>query len=138
MATKEEMKQKLGKGMSAYFPSLSSHQQPVIDDKSTVVNEHSSEISNDSSVMSDERGVITVDKEVLTIAIAEAKKNPRVPLWSEVAKTLLLYNQLLRDKRLVRPKMSLSEEGSAILDNAVREAFPEMCELIEKELKKIG
>jgi hypothetical protein len=43
--------------------------------------------------------------------MAEAKKNPRVPLWSEMAKALLLYNQLIRVKRLARPKVSLSEEG---------------------------
>ena len=70
--------------------------------------------------------------------MAEAKKNPRVLLWSEMAKALLLYNQLIREKRLARPKVSLSEEGSSILDEAIRQAFPEMCKMIEKELKKMG
>jgi hypothetical protein len=95
---------------------------------SSAVTDESPKVNNEATVM--------IDQDALAIAIARAKKNPRVPLWSEMTKTLLLYNKLIREKKLARPKMSLREEGSNILDEAVRHIFPEMCKLIEKKLNK--
>lgn len=212
MATKGEMKEKLGKGMNAYFSGMTSKQPSATTEESSLITDHPAQTKNESSViteesstkdkisrisnegskendhpsvitkdtsniknessriigessvmtedhslknevppvindesplaakessmMSEDQSQITIDRDALSIAIMEAKKNPRVPLWSEMSKTLLLYNQLIRDKRLVRPKVSLSEEGSDILDEAIRKAFPEMCRVIEGELKK--
>jgi hypothetical protein len=142
MASKDEMKERLGKGVGAYFSGMVGDQSSVINNESSVVtegllenNDKGSLLSDNSSKNSDDIDGIRIDRDALVIAITEAKKNPRVPLWSEMAKTLLLYNQIMRDKRTIRPRVSLSEVGSKILDDAMREAFPEMCKVIEKKLK---
>jgi hypothetical protein len=142
MASKDEMKERLGKGVGAYFSGMVDDQSSVINNESSVItkdllenNNKGSLLSGNSSKNSDDIEGIRIDRDALAIAITEAKNNPRVPLWSEMAKTLLLYNQIIRDKRTIRPKVSLSEEGSKILDEAMREAFPDMCKLIEKKLK---
>lgn len=55
----------------------------------------------------------------------EVEKNPRISLWSPQAAACLRYL-----KKTI-PEFSISKESSRILDNAIKEEYPEIWKLFE-------
>ena len=133
-------KKDLMKGIASQFPSLSTPQSSVISDESSVESNKGTVINDQSSVMRDESGVTSyqIDPVLLNQAITDARANPRVPLWTPLSKALLRYNQLMRYKQMKNPDMTISQEGSDILEEIIRERFPELSNLIEEELGGSG
>ena len=128
-------KKDLMKGIASQFPSLSTPQSTFISDESSVgsknavINDQSPVISDESRVTSDQ-----IDPILINRAITDARANPRVPLWTSLSKALLRYNQLMRYKQMKNPDMTISQEGSDLLNEIIREKFPELSNLIEEEL----
>jgi hypothetical protein len=129
-------KKDLMTGIASQFPSLAtpqssviSHQSSVKSNECTVINDQLSEMSNESGVISDQ-----IDTVLIKQALVDAKTNPRVPLWTPLSKALLRYNQLMRYKQMKNPDMTISQEGSELLDEIIKERFPEISNLIEEGL----
>jgi hypothetical protein len=129
-------KKDLMTGIASQFPSLSTPKSSVISDESSVKSDKSTVINDQLSVMKDESGVTSdhIDSTLVDQAITEARANPRVPLWTPLSKALLRYNQLMRYKRMKNPDMTISQEGSDLLEEIIRERFPEIIKVIEEEL----
>ena len=129
-------KKDLMTGIASQFPSLAtpqssvvSHQSSVKSNECTMINDQLPEMSNESGVISDQ-----IDTVLIKQAIVDARTNPRVPLWTPLSKALLRYNQLMRYKQMKNPDMTISQEGSELLDEIIKERFPEISNLIEEEL----
>ena len=129
-------KKDLMKGIASQFPSLSTPQSSVISDESSVDSNKNTVINDQSPVISDESRVTSdqIDPILINQAITDARANPRVPLWTSLSKALLRYNQLMRYKQMKNPDMTISQEGSDLLNEIIREKFPELSNLIEEEL----
>ena len=129
-------KNELMKGIASQFPSLSTPQSSVISDESSEESDKSTVINDQSSVMRDESGETSdqIDPVLINQAITDAKSNPRVPLWTPLSKALLRYNQLMRYKQMKNPDITISQEGSDLLEEIIRERFPELSNLIEENL----
>ena len=128
-------KKDLMKGIASQFPSLSTLQSSVISDESSVESNKCVMINEQSSVI-DDSGMASnrIDPILINQAITDARANPRVPLWTPLSKALLRYNQLMRYKQMKNPDTTISQEGSNLLDEIIRERFPELSNLIEEEL----
>lgn len=129
-------KKDLMKGIASQFPSLSTPQSSVISDESSVKSNKGTVINDQSSVMGEESGVTSdqIDPVLMNQAITDARANPRVPLWTPLSKALLRYNQLMRYKQMKNPDMTISQEGSNLLEEIIRERFPKLSNLIEEDL----
>ena len=129
-------KKDLMKGIATQFPSLSTPQSSVISDEPSVESNKGSVINDQLSVIRDESGVTSdqIDPVLINQAITDARANPRVPLWTPLSKALLRYNQLMRYKQMKNPDMTISQEGSNLLEEIIRERFPKLSNLIKEEL----
>ena len=70
--------------------------------------------------------VPSYNSEVLKLAASEAGKNPRISLWLPKSAAVLRY------MKKTQPEFSISEEASALLDEAIRCKYPRLIEEIEK------
>jgi hypothetical protein len=70
--------------------------------------------------------VLSYNLEVLRNAVSEASKNPRISLWLPRSAAVLRY------LRKTQPEFSISEEASALLDEAIRQKYPELLDEIER------
>lgn len=92
-------------------------------------------ITNDSKVISSNSELhniedITYNLEVIRDALADAKQNPRISLWSPRSAAVLRY------LRKTKPEFSISEEASLLLEEAIKERYPDLLIQVEKALAK--
>jgi hypothetical protein len=73
---------------------------------------------------------ITYNSEVIRDALADAKQNPRISLWSPKSAAVLRY------LRKTKPEFSISEEAGRLLEEAIKERYPELLKQVEKALAK--
>lgn len=73
---------------------------------------------------------ITYNLGVISEALADAKQNPRISLWSPRSAAVLRY------LRKTKPEFSISEEAGLLLEEAIKERYPELLEQMEKALAK--
>ena len=73
---------------------------------------------------------ITYNLEVISEALVDAKQNPRITLWSPRSAAVLRY------LRKTKPEFSISEEAGLLLEEAIKERYPELLEQVEKALTK--
>jgi hypothetical protein len=97
-------------------------------DNVQVKNENSKVISSNSELQNVEE--ITYNLKVISEALADAKQNPRISLWSPRSAAVLRY------LRKTKPEFSISEEASLLLEEAIKERYPELLEQVEKALAK--
>ena len=57
----------------------------------------------------------------------EVGKNPRISLWSAKSAAVLRY------LKNTKPAFSISKEASALIEAAVKDKYPDLWELFEKE-----
>jgi hypothetical protein len=67
----------------------------------------------------------TVDQTLVENVILEVRKNPRISLWS--AKSAAVLRLLKKTK----PEFSISKEASALIEEAVKDKYPELWEEFE-------
>lgn len=68
-----------------------------------------------------------VDSHLLEEVMAEVAKNPRISLWSAKSAAVLRY------LRKTKPAFSISKEASALIEDAVKEKYPDLWEIFEGE-----
>lgn len=68
-----------------------------------------------------------VDSQLLEEVMAEVAKNPRISLWSAKSAAVLRY------LRKTKPAFSISKEASALIEDAVKEKYPDLWEIFEGE-----
>jgi hypothetical protein len=82
--------------------------------------------SNLPEIGSNEKDMRTsIDKAVVENVILEVRKNPRISLWS--AKSAAVLRLLKKTK----PEFSISKEASALIEQAVKEKYPNLWEEFE-------
>jgi hypothetical protein len=69
---------------------------------------------------------MTYNLEVISEALADAKQNPRISLWSPRSAAVLRY------LRKTKPEFSISEEASSLLEEAIKERYPDLLIQVEK------
>jgi len=69
----------------------------------------------------------SVDSQLLEEVMAEVAKNPRISLWSAKSAAVLRY------LRKTKPAFSISKEASALIEDAVKEKYPDLWEIFEGE-----
>jgi hypothetical protein len=69
-----------------------------------------------------------VNEKIVADILTDVKKNPRISFWS--ARTAAV----LRFLRKTEPEFSISSEASLLIEEAVKEKYPEIWELFEEHL----
>jgi len=87
-------------------------------------------ISHESLPMKHESGILNIDSQALNAAIAQGCKDPRISTYSPLVMSVLRY------LRKTTPEFSMSEMASDLLENAIREKYPELSAQIENALSE--
>ena len=69
-----------------------------------------------------------INEEIVEAILNDVRKNPRVSFWS--ARTAAV----LRFLRKTEPEFSISSEAFLLMEEAVKEKYPEIWELFEEQL----
>jgi hypothetical protein len=72
---------------------------------------------------------ISYNLDAVRRVIADARRNPRISLWSPPSAAVLRY------LRKTKPEFSISEEAGNLLEEGVRKKYPELYELVKREAK---
>ena len=67
----------------------------------------------------------SIDNGLIENVILEVRKNPRISLWSAKSAAVL---RLLKK---TRPEFSISKEASALIEEAVKDKYPDLWEKFE-------
>ncbi|AEG17050.1 hypothetical protein [Methanobacterium paludis] len=70
---------------------------------------------------------LDVDEDLMERVMLEVGKNPRISLWSAKSAAVLRY------LKNTKPAFSISKEASALIEAAVKDKYPDLWELFEKE-----
>ena len=86
--------------------------------------------SEESRVKSLESVVDSLDYNVLAKAIDEANRKPKLGVYSPLAAAILRY------KAITTPRYSMGSELRAVIEQTLKERYPELSEQVEKALAK--
>jgi len=89
---------------------------------------HDMENIHESLLTKHESGIMNIDSQALNAAIVQGCKDPRISTYSPLVMSVLRY------LRKTTPEFSMSEMASDLLENAIREKYPELSKQIEKAL----
>ena len=67
------------------------------------------------------------DENLVEVVMQEVAKNPRISLWSAKSAAVLRY------LKNTKPAFSISKEASALIEEAVKDKYPELWKLFEEE-----
>lgn len=118
MANEKNQSGALGKGLDAL---ISKKYVAEEDSKTDIPEEEFDEIEAVDSAM-------LLNEEIVEGILAEIKKNPRISLWSAKSAAVLRY------LRKTEPEFSISNEASILIEEAVKEKYPEIWALFEEHL----
>lgn len=99
--------------------------KPKVKETPKSPNKTSKTKSQDKVVEVPEKNVSTVDETLVENVIMEVHKNPRISLWSARSAAVL---RLLKK---TKPEFSISKEASALIEDAVKDKYPELWEAFE-------
>ena len=116
-------KEALGKGRAAIFEGLNQPQATV--NQPPVTSNQPPDIVHQSPVASSK-----IDESILDQALAEAKGSPKITVFSPKVAAVLRY------KQLTTIRYSFSTEARERLEQAIKDAYPELYEAVEKALAK--
>jgi len=90
----------------------------------------------ESGVKSQEAGVVTDD--IIKQAVAEALKSPKISLYSPLLIAVLESQQLmlLNRKETTLLQYRKATKARELVENALRESYPELCEKILKQIDR--
>ncbi len=71
---------------------------------------------------------LDLNEKLVDEILAEIKKNPRISLWSAKSAAVLRY------LRKTQPEFSISNEASLLIEEAIKEKYPQIWELFEEHL----
>jgi hypothetical protein len=107
----------LGRGLDALISK-----EYVKDSKTEVIKEES------NVELEDPVKVNEINQKIVEDILTDVRKNPRISFWS--ARTAAV----LRFLRKTEPEFSISSEASLLIEEAVKEKYPEIWELFEEHL----
>jgi len=111
-----------------------SHESRIINDGSQntgVENQESRVITHESGNMSQEtlrNESGKIDQRAFDLAVAQGYKDPRISAYSPLVMSVLRY------MRKTTPEFSMSEVASSLLEDAIRDKYPELSKQVEKAL----
>ena len=123
-------KEALGKGRTAIFQGMgpASSDQPLeTSDLTPVTSSQLPEISDQTPATCHKP---QIDDSILAQALVEAQKSPKITVFSPKVAAVLRY------KQLTTIRYSFSTEARERLEQAVKDAYPDLWEAMEKELAK--
>ena len=88
-------------------------------------NENIKKNSTQSTIESENKNKSAFDETLIENVILEVHKNPRISLWS--AKSAAVLRLLKKTK----PEFSISKEASALIEEAVKDKYPDIWEVFE-------
>jgi hypothetical protein len=77
------------------------------------------------------RGV-TIHRDAIAKAISDAKRSPRISTWSPLAVGTL------KSLWMTQPQFSMSDEIRTLIEEGLAKKYPELVEMVKKELEKSG
>lgn len=89
------------------------------------------DLKKDSSQMSsrinksDNNALGAAEAERINLVTGDVKKNPRITLWSSRSAAVLRY------LKKTQPEFSISKEASKLIEDAVKEKYPEIWDLFD-------
>ena len=130
-------KEAIGKGRAAIFEGL----LPATSSKLTVAGDQPQVTGNQLPATSKKLPVASnqlpatshqhkIDKDVLAQALSEARRSPKITVFSPMVSAVLRY------KQLTTVRYSFSTEAGERLEKAVKDAYPEIWDEVEKALAK--
>ena len=99
---------------------VKTHESRAITHESGIMNQESLLMKHDSGI----------DPQALDLAIVQGCKDPRISAYSPLVMSVLRY------LRKTTPEFSMSEVASSLLEDAIKERYPELSEQVEKALAK--
>jgi hypothetical protein len=120
------------KGMKAKGSRVQSPESIVETEESRVRNPEPiiQTVKADSREASRESRVESLDYRALEEAIEEANKKPKLGVYSPLAAAMLRY------KAIKTPRYSMGSELRAVIEQSLKEAYPELYEEIQKRMKE--
>lgn len=109
----------LGRGLDALIKKTSSKNKKEKESKEKTANKKEKKSKKTNSIKADVEKIDEIKKEV--------EKNPRISLWSAKSAACLRY------LKKTTPEFSISNEASLLLEEAVKEKYPEIWALFEDE-----
>ena len=117
---------------------IMSHESGVMNksqNQDTEVETHESRvITHESGIMNQESLLMKhesrIDPQALDLAVVQGCKDPRISAYSPLVMSVLRY------LRKTTPEFSMSEVASSLLEDAIKERYPELSEQVEKALAK--
>ncbi len=79
-------------------------------------------------ILENQAEVNKINEKIVEDILTDVRKNPRISFWS--ARTAAV----LRFLRKTEPEFSISSEASLLIEEAVKEKYPEIWELFEEHL----
>ncbi len=113
-----------------------SHEPEAKDIQSQDTQNHDTRLVNreldnrDSGNVNHDSGKSSVDPKILEWAIAKGCEDPRISGYSEFAMSVLRY------LRKTTPEFSMSGAASSLLEEALREKYPELSARVAEEIEK--
>lgn len=95
-------------------------------ESSRVITHESGTMSQETLPMKYESGKI--DQRAFDLAVAQGCKDPRISAYSPLVMSVLRY------MRKTTPEFSMSEVASSLLEDAIRDKYPELSKQVEKAL----
>ena len=115
MAKDDKQGGALGKGLDALIS------KKYVKDEGTLQEESNNDLEVPAKIKE-------ISEKMVDDILADVKKNPRISFWS--ARTAAV----LRFLRKTEPEFSISSEASLLMEEAIKEKYPEIWEIFEEHL----
>lgn len=94
--------------------------------KKTKKEKQKSDTTEEKAVKKEKNNNLSLNDEKIEQIKKEVEKNPRISLWSAKSAACLRY------LKKTTPEFSISNEASIILEEAIKDKYPEIWELFEE------
>ena len=131
MNPRKKQESALGRGLDALIRKdyLDEKVEPKKTEKKQIkatneaVKEEKTEITDE--IRQKETSVSNVDEKIVDAVLLDVHKNPRISLWSAKSAAVLRF------LKKTKPEFSISNEASLLIEEAVKEKYPDMWEIFE-------
>jgi hypothetical protein len=124
----ESLPTKHESGIMSHDSAATTRETQNIDNE--VMRHESLPMNHESLLMNRESGIMSIDLHALNTAVAQGSKDPRISAYSPLVMSVLRY------LRKTTPEFSMSEVASNLLEDAIREKYPELSTQVERALAK--
>jgi hypothetical protein len=141
--TRESRVESQGKGDQLQDPGILCQESRVMTPESLITASEEKGVRQESRVGLPETGVVNQESGVVTDdiigqAVTQALKSPKISLYSPLLLAVLESQQLMllnrREATLLQYRKST--KARELVENALREAYPDLCEKIQKRINE--